>query len=119
MSKVRSNPNPARGEIWITDLDPIVEHEQGGVRPALIVSADPFNRSQASLVIVAPITTTDRGLILQIPVDPPEGGLKRRSFIMIDQVRTISKHRLSRPIGTALSATMAVVEDRLRFLLRL
>jgi mRNA interferase MazF len=71
------------------------------------------------LVVVAPITTTDRRLILQIPINPPEGGLRRPSFIMIDQVRTISQIRIGRRLGMASTTTMADVEDRLRYLLRL
>jgi mRNA interferase MazF len=85
----------------------------------LILSDDRFNRSPAGLVIVAPVTTTDRRLVLQIPVNPPEGGLTRPSFIMTDQVRTISKLRLGRRLGIAATDTMAEVEDRLRYLMRL
>ena len=40
MSKGRVAPPPVRGEVWIVELDPIVGHEQGGVRPTLVVSAD-------------------------------------------------------------------------------
>ncbi|MGI8977248.1 MAG: type II toxin-antitoxin system PemK/MazF family toxin [Thermomicrobiales bacterium] len=32
-----------QGEIWNVDFDPIIGHEQGGCRPALILSQDAFN----------------------------------------------------------------------------
>ncbi len=32
-----------QGEIWNVDFDPIIGHEQGGWRPALILSQDAFN----------------------------------------------------------------------------
>jgi mRNA interferase MazF len=119
MSKGRSNVSPVRGDVWSADLDPIVGHEQGGFRPILVVSADLFNRSPAGLIMVTPITTADRKLIVHIPVHPPEGGLTRPSFIMTDQVRAISKLRLGRRIGTISPATMTEVEDRLHYLLGL
>jgi mRNA interferase MazF len=106
----RSSVWPGRGEIWMLDLEPTVGHEQGGIRPALVVSASRFNRSPAGLVVIAPITTTDRSLVLQIRVDPPEGGLMKPSFIMTDQVRTVSKMRLKQRLGIALPVTMVNVE---------
>ncbi|MGP0065707.1 MAG: type II toxin-antitoxin system PemK/MazF family toxin [Isosphaeraceae bacterium] len=119
MSKGKTNVPPLRGDVWIVDLDPIIGHEQGGIRPVLVVSEDRFNRSQAGLIMITAITTTERGLNVHIAVDPPEGGLTKPSFIMTDQVRAISKLRLGRRIGTIASDTMAAVEDRLRYLLRL
>lgn len=35
-----------QGEIWNVDFDPIIGHEQGGCRPALILSQDAFNTSE-------------------------------------------------------------------------
>jgi mRNA interferase MazF len=119
MSRAKKSVSPSQDEVWIVDLNPAVGHEQGGVRPALVVSDDQFNHSPAGLVIIAPITGTDRGLITHICIDPPEGGLVKRSFIMTDQVRTISNLRLGRHLGRISPATRSEVEDRLRFLLTL
>jgi mRNA interferase MazF len=119
MKRAKRSNSPARDEVWIVDLDPAVGHEQGGVRPALVVSHDQFNRSPAGLVIIAPITGTDRGLITHISIDPPEGGLVKRSFIMADQTRTISQLRLGRRLGIIGQVTRSEVEVRLRFLLAL
>src|SRR5579885_1427550 len=112
MSRGRRSVAPSRDEIWIVDLNPSVGHEQGGVWPALVVSDDQFNHSPAGLVMIAPITGTDRGLITHICVDPPEGGLAKRSFIMTDQTRTISHLRLGRRLGIIGQATRAEVEVR-------
>jgi len=119
MSKTRTNAFPVRGEVWIASFSPTVGHEQGGVRPALIVSEDTFNRSAAALVMVAPITSTDRGVPAHVRVDTPEGGLAKTSFIMTDQLRTISIMRLGRRLGIASALTMREVEDRLSYLLGL
>lgn len=114
-----SRPAPSRGELWLADFDPIRGHEQGGRRPALIVSVDRFNQGPAGLVVVLPLTTRARGIPSHVPVDPPEGGVTARSFVKCEDVRSISTARLSRRWGTVLPATMALVEDRVRILLGL
>jgi mRNA interferase MazF len=111
---------PSRGEIWLADLNPIRGHEQAGRRPVLIISTDAFNHGPADLVFVLPLTRTNRGIPLHIPVDPPEGGLSARSFILCDAIRSISKDRLgSDPWGVVSPTTMAQVEAYLRLLLEL
>jgi mRNA interferase MazF len=107
-----------RGEVWLADLSPTRGREQTGQRPVLIVSADPFNRSPAGLVIVVPFTTRNRGIPTHIEVRPPDGGLHDLSFAMCEQLRTLAADRLaSRPFGTVSSAVLRAVEDRLRLLL--
>jgi len=110
---------PLRGEIWYADLAPARGHEQGGRRPALVVSADTFNTGPAGLVVILPLTTRDRGIPLQVAIDPPEGGMRRRSFVKCEDVRSVDARRLSRRVGAVGAATMAEVEDRLRMLLGL
>lgn len=68
--------SPNRGEIWLADLNPIRGHEQTGRRPVLIVSTDAFNHGPADLVFVLPLTRTDRGIPIHVPVNPPEGALR-------------------------------------------
>jgi mRNA interferase MazF len=103
----------------MVNLDPTLGHEQAGIRPALVVSEDPFNQSPAGLVVVTPITGTDRGIPAHVRVAPKEGGLTKTSLIMADQIRTISQRRLARRMGTVSSATMAQVEHCLRLVLGL
>ena len=110
---------PSRGEVWRVDLEPVRGHEQGRTRPALIVSDDVFNHGASGLVTIVPMTTKGRAIRSFLRVDPPEGGISKTSFIICDQVRTISRDRLSRRFGTVSSATLAEVEERLRFLLSL
>ncbi|MBM3465361.1 MAG: type II toxin-antitoxin system PemK/MazF family toxin [Armatimonadetes bacterium] len=109
------NP-PARGEVWFADLNPTRGHEQAGQRPVLVISIDGYNRGPADLVLVLPITSTQRGVLYHVPVAPPEGGLTKASDILCDAVRSIAKQRLGRRLGAVSGATMAAVEDRLRIL---
>ena len=110
---------PSRGEIWDVDLDAVRGREQAGRRPALIVSVDRFNEGPAELIVIVPLTRTDRHIPWQVRVDPPEGGLVSRSVLKCEDVRSISKARLVRRRGRVHSATIEEVEDRLRILLGL
>ena len=110
----------SRGEIWAANLNPTRGHEQAGRRPVLIISTDTFNHGPADLVFVLPLTRTNRHIPLHVPVDPPEGGLKGRSYILCDAGRSISKERLGKSAWGSVSAqTMSQVEYRLRTLLEL
>ncbi len=108
-----------RGEIWIVDLDPVLGHEQAGRRPALVLSADAFNASPADLVTVLPVTSTARKLPSRIRIVPPEGGLRVESWVVCEQVRTVSKRRLSSKLGTVMPSTLRSVSDVVRLLLDL
>jgi mRNA interferase MazF len=110
---------PARGEVWLVDLNPTRGHEQAGMRPALVLSVDLFNRGPAGLVIVVPLTTTDRKVPLHVAIDPPEGGLRARSFAKCEDVRSISTLRLAECWGRVAAVTMRDVEDRLRIVMGL
>ena len=114
-----TSPLPSRGEIWEVNLNPTRGHEQAGRRPALVVSVDPFNHGPAELVVVLPITTTPRGIPFHVPVGPPEGGVRRPSFIKCEDVRSISRERLVARWGSVYAPTMSMVDDRLRILLDL
>jgi mRNA interferase MazF len=114
-----SPAKPSRGEVWLGDLDPVVGHEQGGRRPALIVSVDPFNHSTAELVLVVPLTSRSKNQPLHVSVTPPEGGLTVASWLKVEDVRSISTRRLATRWGVVSATTLAEVEARLRRLLGL
>lgn len=110
---------PARGEVWLADLNPTRGHEQAGRRPVLVVSEDLFNRGPAGLAIVLPMTSTVRPIPSHVAVSPPEGGLKARSAVLCEAIRSISSDRLIQRWGAVAPPTLATIEDRLRILLRL
>lgn len=110
---------PSRGEIWLVDLNPVRGHEQGGRRPGLVISVDLFNHGPAELVVVLPVTTGKKGIPFHVEIDPPEGGVQKKSFIKCEDIRSVSKERLAVQIGTVSPNTMNAVEDRLRILLDL
>ncbi len=110
---------PSRGEIWMVDLNPVRGDEQAGQRPCLIVSVNLFNHGPAELLVVLPITTREKRIPFHIPIEPDESGLAIRSYIKCEDIRSISKDRLTKQKGLASPEIMDLVEDRLRILLKL
>lgn len=110
---------PSRGDVVMVQLDPTVGHEQGGQMLALVISDNALNRSPAGLVIVAPITGTDRGVPAHIRVGPDELGLTKPSVIMLNQIWTISRRRVIRRLGSGSPATIASVDEGVKIILGL
>jgi mRNA interferase MazF len=89
----------------------VIGHEQGGARPALIVSGEQFNSLPHGLCVVAPITSRIRDIPTHVPIAPPDSGLKHPSVVMCDQPRTISLDRLKFCRGAADAATIDAVRQ--------
>ena len=111
-----ASSSAARMEVWMTDFGAGRGHEQAGLRPSVVVSHDGFNQSAADLVIVIPITSKAKGIRTHVQVQP-EGGLTTISYAKCEDIRSISKDRLSRRMGAVTPATMASIELVLRALL--
>src|SRR4028118_2154786 len=82
-----TSPKPSRGDRWLIDLNPTRGREQAGKRPCLVTSVDLFNQGASGLVVVLPVTSKDKGIPWHVEVNPPEGGLRQRSFIKCEDVR--------------------------------
>jgi mRNA interferase MazF len=89
---------PKKGDFIAVSFDPQSGHEQKGRRPALVVSNTLFN-DQTGLVIVCPLTTTDRGYPFHVAVT---GNPRVKGFVMVEQVKSIDYGaRQARGIGKA------------------
>lgn len=79
------------GDVVWADLDPSAGHEQNKRRPLIVVSNDKFN-AHCSLTMAVPITSTDSGYPLHIPVGtvPTEGtGTPLKGFAEIEQLKSL------------------------------
>jgi mRNA interferase MazF len=82
-----------RGEVWSYEFK-----APDKARPVVILSrADAI--AVLHTVIVAPITSTIRGLPSEVLVGPDEG-LKTESVVNLDHVQTVEKTRLRRHLGS-------------------
>ena len=86
-----------RGEVFYADLSPVVGSEQGGVRPVLIVQNEIGNRHSPT-VIAAAITSKPR-LPTHINIRAADTGLAKDSVVLLEQIRTLDKHRLRERAG--------------------
>lgn len=77
-------------QVWWTNFDPQVGREQAGRRPAIIVGSALACSLPNDLVIVVPVTKTDRGL----PFHPAITLGNQHCVAMTDQVKSISRVRL-------------------------
>ena len=104
-----------RGEVWLIDLNPIIGHEQSGMRPALVISDDMFNHSLAEMTIIVPITSKYKGIPTHVELETDFLNLK--SYIKTEDIRSASTKRLIRKIGDVEEKTMKLVEERIKLLL--
>lgn len=100
-----------RGEVWLAELDPTVGKEIQKTRPCLIVSPDEMNRVLGT-VTVTPMTTGGwpARFRARIRFDGKDG------FSLPDQIRTLDKSRLVRPLGRIEDASL---QETLRVLMRM
>jgi mRNA interferase MazF len=112
--------NVKRGDIFFADLSPVVGSEQGGFRPVLIIQNDIGNRFSPT-VIVAAITAQIQKAKLPTHVEIPSEsyGLERDSVVLLEQIRTIDKQRLTDKITHLDERLMALVNDALQISLGL
>jgi mRNA-degrading endonuclease toxin of MazEF toxin-antitoxin module len=82
-----------RWSIVIVDLDPVVGHEQQGVRRALVVSYEPFHRS--GMATVCPITTRAAKYPGEVAIPAGTAGQTLDAVVLTHQVRTIDLRRVT------------------------
>ena len=101
-----------RGDIYYADLSPVVGSEQGGVRPVLIVQNDIGNKYSPT-VIAAAITSqkTKSNLPTHIELSAGCTGLQKDSIVLLEQIRTIDKHRLKEKMGKLDERSMEKVDE--------
>ena len=91
---------PARGEVWWCELADI------GRRPVVVLSRDaviPRHRR----ALVAPCTTTIRGLVSEVVLEVGEDPVPRRSAVNLDSVESVS-------VGVLVSRLGRLSDTRMR-----
>ena len=99
-----------RGEIWQFSFP-----SPNKRRPVLILTRQEII-SHLHSVIVAPITTTIRGIPSEVVIDP-ECGLKTASAINLDNLVTVPKVGLRSFVGTVPSAVLTELRGAFLFTL--
>jgi len=89
-----------QSEIWQADLNSTKGSEQAGFRPVVIISGNLMNQ-YLNVVIVCPLTTKLKNYKGNVVLEPnSDNGLSAVSEILNFHVRSISKDRLVKKLGT-------------------
>ncbi len=98
---------PKRGELWWCEPPEI------GRRPVVVLSRDAaIPRLRRALI--APCTTTIRGLPSEVVLEPGDDPIGRRSAVNLDSVESVSIATLVERIGTLSGSRMAEICDALK-----
>ena len=102
-----------KGEMYYADLSPVVGSEQVGIRPVIILQNDKGNRYSPT-TIIASVTSRRKKKYLptHIQINVPQ--MKRKSVVMLEQVRTIDKGRLLKYIGKVDDSTMQKIDKAVK-----
>lgn len=105
---------PLRGDVYYADLNPAIGSEQGGIRPVLILQNDVGNHHSPTLIVAAITSRTGkRYLPTHAHIGDSGIGLRHDSVVLLEQLRTIDKSRLSDRMGTLDKNTMQKVDAAL------
>jgi len=110
-----------RGDVFIANLEPRQGSEQGGTRPVVVVSRDALNK-HSPVVVTCPITKAENKTRLypgHVKVSAGTGGLREDSIIMAEQIRAVSKTRLTNQLGKFDKTLMTSIEAVIKITLDL
>jgi mRNA interferase MazF len=104
----------------VVELDPTVGHEQRGMRPCVVVSdPDVISGQRFPLVCVVPVTGTQGEGLLYPSLAPGQSGLAKKSFALVDHLRSIDKRRVRRVFGKLEREEMIAIDEGLAVFLGL
>jgi mRNA interferase MazF len=83
-----------RFDVYLVNLDPVVNGQARASRPCVVVSPDEMNRHLAT-VIVAPLTSRKRDYPTRVPINFKF----KPGQIALEQIRVVDKSRLIKPLG--------------------
>ena len=98
-----------QGSVAWAWLQPTVGREQSGRRPVIVVSSDGYLDIVTTLAVVLPVSRSDRGWPNHVRLS----GVPQLadSFAITEQPRTISRERLSDPIGQVDERCLAEIKQ--------
>jgi mRNA interferase MazF len=97
---------PARGEVWWCEIPEISR------RPVVVLSRDAAI-PRLRRVLVAPCTTTIRGLASEVVLEPDSDPIPRRSAVNLDSVESVSVAVLVSRLGRLADTRMREVCEAL------
>ena len=88
-------------DLWLVDFGEPYPGEPAAHRPALVIGPPETFGPGFPFVIVAPLTTTQRGLSLHVEVEASaDTGVDETSYVQCELIRSINRKRLVHLLGT-------------------
>ncbi len=104
-----------RGDVVLTDLEPVKGSEQGKTRPCLVIQNDLGNRASPTTIVAAITSKTEKEYPFTVFVQKGDGNLSEDSLVLCNHLRTISiEHRIAKKIGTLSPSAMRKVDEALK-----
>jgi mRNA interferase MazF len=91
--------NLLTGDVVWADLGEARGRVQAGRRPAVVVASNAYLAIAATLAMVVPVSTRDRGWPNHVPLTGPTG-LGSPSFALTEQIRVIDRGSIVRAAGS-------------------
>ncbi len=81
-------------DLFLVNLDPTIGSEIRKTRPCVVLSPNELNNN-LNTVIIAPITSTSKSYPSRLQTK----SVKPYGWVVLDQIRTIDKKRITKKIG--------------------
>ena len=96
-------------EIVLVNLDPTVGSEIKKTRPCVVLSPNEMNQHLQTIVI-APITSTSKPYPTRVEIN----GKFAKGWVVIDQIRTIDRRRISKRFGKLSGKEIAIIKNLMK-----
>ena len=81
-------------EVVLVNLDPTIGSEIKKTRPCVVISPNEMNK-YLNTIVIAPMTSSSKSYPTRIEVNSNN----RKGWVVIDQIRTIDKERITKKMG--------------------
>lgn len=107
---------PDLGHVIKIDMDPSTGHEQGGWRPAIVLSSNTYN-GKSGLLVGVPVTKQAKGYPFEVPLP---ANMKTTGVVLADQIKNLDWHdRRARYVEVAPPEVLKAIHERIFLLLSL
>ena len=96
-------------EIVLVNLDPTIGSEMQKIRPAVILSPNEMNK-YLNTVVIAPMTSNSKNYPTRVEVNHN----KTKGWIVLDQIRTIDRRRITRKLDKLIEKDIKKVKNILK-----
>ena len=110
-----TSPQIKRGEVWWVRLDPTQGSEIKKTRPCVVLTDDTINQLRKTVVVV-PLSSTAKP---HPPITVSILCQNKTAVAVIDQIRSIAKHRLVSKVETASKADIQKITEALSSILQI